>query len=118
MLLKLGVAQDCNVTTVVNGSVQLLVDRSVSPYCLQCVNESGMAHPDTQWILNDGTLVTASSPAPTANVVDGVLVLLDLMTLLRDGHTGYIVYCTQPFDYGIILYSSSKAPWIQYYATL
>ena len=109
--LNTGAAQDCNVT-MVTGDVQLLVDRSVSPYCLQCVDGSGMAHPDTQWILDDGTLlilVTANSPSPTAEVVDGVLILLDLMTLLRDGHTGYLVQCTQPFNYDITLFSSSKA---------
>ena len=62
--------------------VELLVDTSISPYCLQCLDGSGVALPDTVWFLPDGRIVTTTSDV---EVVNGVLVLLDPMAIIRPG---------------------------------
>ena len=102
-----GAAQNCselvNITTY---NVPLLVNTSLSPYCLQCLNGSGVALPDTVWFLPDGGNVTTTSDV---EVVNGVLVLLDPMTLIRPGRHGYTVTCQgDPLRYNIALFSASK----------
>ena len=78
-----GAAQTCSeLVNITSGDVELLVDTSISPYCLQCLDGSGVALPDTVWFLPDGSIVT---PTSDVEVVNGVLVLLDPMTLIRPG---------------------------------
>ena len=82
-----GAAQTCSeLVNITSGYVELLVDTSISPYCLQCLDGSGVTLPDTVWSLPDGRRVT---PTSDVEVVNGVLVLLDPMTLIRPGRGGY-----------------------------
>ena len=91
---------------ITSGDVELLVDTSISPYCLQCLDGSGVALPDTVWS-HDASIVT---PTSDVEVVNGVLVLLDLMALIRPGRRGYTVTCQSgPLRYDDIqLFSTSK----------
>ena len=86
-----GAAQNCSeLVDITSGDVELLVDTSISPYCLQCLDGSGKALPDTVWFLADGRIVT---PTSDVEVVNGVLVLLNPMTLIRPGRGSYSVTC-------------------------
>ena len=86
-----GAAQTCSeLVNITSGDVELLVDTSISPYCLQCLDGSGVALPDTVWFLPDGRIVT---PTSDVEVVNGVLVLLGPMALIRPGRRGYAVIC-------------------------
>ena len=108
-----GAAQNCshselvNITSAWPWGVELLVDTSISPYCLQCLDGSGVALPDTVWFLPHGRIVT---PTSDVEVVNGVFVLLDPMTLIRPGRPGYRVTCQDnPLRYeDIELFSTSK----------
>ena len=103
-----GAAQNCSeLVDITSGDVELLVDTSISPYCLQCLDGSGVAHNDTLWFLPDGSIVT---PTSDVEVVNGVLVLLDPMALIRPGRGGYEVICLSGrLQYGDIeLFSTSK----------
>ena len=93
---------------ITSGNVELLVDTSISPYCLQCLDGSGVAHNDTLWFRYDGRGVT---PTSDVEVVNGVLVLLDPMALIRPGRRGYEVICQSGrLRYGDIeLFSTSKS---------
>ena len=89
--------------------VELLVDTSISPYCLQCLDGSGMGDTDAVWFERGG--VTSDLPSDV-EVVNGVLVLLDPMGLIRPGRRGYTVTCQSgvggSFRYDIKLLSTSK----------
>ena len=93
---------------ITSGDVELLVDTSISPYCLQCLDGSGVTLPDTVWFLPDGRRVT---PTSDVEVVNGVLVLLDPMALIRPGRTSYsVIFQSGPLRYDDIdLLSTSKA---------
>ena len=104
-----GAAQNCSeLVNITSGGVELLVDTSISPYCLQCLDGSGVALPDTVWFFLDGRIVT---PTSDVEVVNGVLVLLDPMALIRPGRGGYTVGCQSgPLRHDDIdLLSTSKA---------
>ena len=108
-------AQDCSELITISASdTEVLVNRSSSRTCLQCVDSNMMPDSNTIWILPDGGLLTDSSnPAPgLVELVDGVLVLLDPMQLLEDGDNAYQVDChTGQTGFGyedIDIYSSSK----------
>ena len=93
---------------VTSGDVELLVDTNISPYCLQCLDERDVALPDTAWSY-DGKNITSTSDV---EVVNGVLVLLDPMGLIRPGRRSYTVTCQGgPLRYvyeDIDLFSTSK----------
>ena len=77
-------AQDCNdLVNITSSDTVVLVNTSISRFCLQCVNGSMVFASDTLWIIN-GDIVTDPTPAPEVVQVAGVLVLLDPMQLLMD----------------------------------
>ena len=60
ILIYTGAAQNCSELVDITSAwgVELLVDTSISPYCLQCLDGSGVAHNDTVWFLPDGRIAT------------------------------------------------------------
>ena len=103
-----GAAQTCSeLVNITAEDVELLVDTGISPYCLQCLDGSGVALPDTVWFRLDGRIVT---PTSDVEVVNGVLVLLHPMALIRPGRSSYTVTCQSgSLRYGDIeLFSTSK----------
>jgi hypothetical protein len=111
--LYTGTAQDCSrVLNITSGGVELLVNTSISPYCLQCLDNNMMSDPDTIW--SDYGQSTVITPIPgVVDVVNGVLVLLAPMALIMDGQSGsYTVQCLEEglfFYQNIELFSTSKA---------
>ena len=76
-------AQDCNdLVTITSSDTVVLVNTSISRFCLQCVDGSMVSDPNTVWAI-DRDAVTDSTPG--VEEVAGVLVLLDPMQLLMDG---------------------------------
>ena len=103
-------AQNCSEVVNINitsEDVELLVDTSISPYCLQCLDGSGKALPNTVWFLRNGSMIT---PTSDVEVVNGVLVFLDPMTLIMPGQRSFTVTCQGgPLQYeDIDLFSTSK----------
>ena len=101
-------AQNCSeLVNITSEDVELLVDTSISPYCLQCLDGSGKALPNTVWFLPNGSRIT---PTSDVEVVNGVLVFLDPMALIMPGRRGYTVTCQGgPLRYeDIQLLSTSK----------
>ena len=107
--LYTGAAQNCSeVLNITSGDVELLVNTSISPYCLQCLDTNMVSHSDTQWAVPGRGDVAIPG---VAEVVNGVLVLLDPMALIMDGQSGYTVQCASGvlFSYfNIELFSTSK----------
>ena len=106
-------AQNCSEVVNINitsEDVELLVDTSISPYCLQCLDGSGKALPNTVWFLRNGSMITPITPTSDVEVVNGVLVFLDPMALIMPGRRGYTVTCQGgSLQYGDIkLLSTSK----------
>ena len=86
-----GAAQDCNETFNITHSRQrLLVNRSISHLCFRCLSDD-VSHSTTAWV-SGGNLIEDSTPG--VEVVNGVLVLLNPMTLFMDGQSNaYEVEC-------------------------
>jgi hypothetical protein len=99
------------VLNITSGGVELLVNTSISPYCLQCLDNNMMPHSDTIWLGSGQTTVITPIPG-VVDVVNGVLVLLDPMELIMDGQSGgYTVECqglSLFFYQNIELFSTSK----------
>ena len=76
-------AQDCNdLVTITSSGTDVLVNTSISRFCLQCVDGNMVFDPNTVWGINGDTVIDST---PGVEVVAGVLVLLDPMQLLMDG---------------------------------
>jgi hypothetical protein len=109
-----GVAQDCSEVFNITSprGVELLVNTSISPYCLQCLDNNMMPHSDTIWLGSGQTTVITPIPG-VVDVVNGVLVLLDPMVLIMDGQSGsYTLTCQSGslfLYWNIELFSTSKA---------
>ena len=88
-----GAAQDCSETFNITGDRQIvLVNRSISHLCFQCLYD-GVSYNTTIWTVK-GVFVSDDTSAPGVEVVNGVLVLLNPMTLFMDGQSnGYEVDC-------------------------
>ena len=99
----------------------VLVNRSISRTCLQCVDEGMQSYSGTVWVLPRGrTLSSTSNPSPEElQLLNGMLVLLHPMQLLVDGNNAYSVACLvtsapAPFNYEDIEVFSSSMSATQY----
>ena len=100
------VAQDCNdLVTITSSGTDVLVNTSISRFCLQCVDGNMVFDPNnTIWEINRATVIDST---PGVDEVAGVLVLVDPMQLLMDG--GVTLECSDIIEYNIQVFSSSEA---------